>query len=188
MKQKHKKLIVFTLIFSFLLLGTGVFVNNNKEVEASDGEMLTMLRGMNQVLGLIAEKLTVFNVRDGNVGIGTTSPQSKMHVSGEIVSDSWSGGHGQIRMTSDRYGDDYATILRQDSRSFYYLLTDANNPYGHWNDLRPLRIDNETGNVGIGNNNLAVLHEEGIVRIQEKFCIGNTCITEKEFKAVFGDM
>ena len=80
MIQKNKKLVIFTLIFSFLLLGTGVFVNNNKEVEASDGEMLTMLRGMNQVLGLIAERLSPFNVDNGNVGIGINNPNSPLHL------------------------------------------------------------------------------------------------------------
>ncbi len=87
MNQKLKRVIVFTLVFSFLLLGAGVFTNKNSEVKASDGEMLTMLRGMNQVLVLIADTLSVFRVRDGNVGIGTTSPRSRLdvHSSGTIT-------------------------------------------------------------------------------------------------------
>ena len=41
----------------------------------------------------------------------------------------------------------YGFILRNDGASTYFLLTNANDPYGVFNSLRPLYIDNSTGMV-----------------------------------------
>ena len=140
MIQKHKKLIVFTLIFSFLLLGTGVFINKNSEVQASDGEMLTMLRGMNQVLGLIAERLTPFNVNNGNVGIGVTNPQETLHVGGHIAMTNTNDKKTRI-LRFDHYDD--ITLWNEGSGRILFGTRDIGG------DNIRVRINND-GSVGVG--------------------------------------
>ena len=44
----------------------------------------------------------------------------------------------------------YSCILRNDGSYTYILLTDQNDPDGSWNNLRPISIDNATGEVHIG--------------------------------------
>ena len=55
------------------------------------------------------------------------------------------GAYGQLQMAYENYG----VILRNDSNSFYILLTDSGNPTGAWNSLRPFTINLSTGNVTI---------------------------------------
>jgi hypothetical protein len=51
------------------------------------------------------------------------------------------------------YGD-YGSFIRNDGNSTYFLLTNPGDIYGNWNSLRPLIINNSTGNVTINNSAL----------------------------------
>lgn len=45
-------------------------------------------------------------------------------------------------------------FIRNDGTNTYFMLTDANDAYGTWNSLRPLYINNTTGNVSISKMNI----------------------------------
>jgi hypothetical protein len=111
------------------------------------------------------EKLRVQS--DGNVGIGTTAPIHKVDVvggniraSGEIIS-TMTTGSGQFRAISGNYG----AIFRNDGNDTYLpLITASGDQYGIWNTLRPLRINNATGDVYLVNGNI-FRHSDGFVGI-----------------------
>ena len=88
----------------------------------------------------------------GNVGIGTTAPNYMLDVNGEITSRSTSVSSFRLRGTS------YSTFLRNDGSDFYILLTNAGNPDGSWNTLRPFSINLSTGNTYLGGQALTVNH------------------------------
>jgi hypothetical protein len=77
---------------------------------------------------------------DGNVGIGTAAPASKLDVKGGVVSELGSD-LAQFRAVQGGYG----LMLRNDGANSSFLLTDNNNPYGGWNGYRPMTINNATG-------------------------------------------
>lgn len=52
-----------------------------------------------------------------------------------------SDGTCQQRFVNGNYG----LMFRQDSSNFYMLLTNKDDPYGSWNDLRPFSINLSTG-------------------------------------------
>jgi len=81
----------------------------------------------------------------GNVGIGTTSPSTKLVVAGEITSTSANA----YRMVYGNYG----SFFRNDGSNTYLLLTNSADQYGIWNGLRPLQINNATGDVYFSQNN-----------------------------------
>ncbi|PLX23776.1 MAG: hypothetical protein C0599_03870 [Salinivirgaceae bacterium] len=87
---------------------------------------------------------------DGKVGVGGITPSYTFDVNGEITSREKTGF--RIRQAS------YSTLFRNDNLNFYMLLTNAGDPDGIWNDLRPLRIYLEEGHVSLGNNALFVQH------------------------------
>lgn len=66
----------------------------------------------------------------------------KIYANGEIVAR----GENQIRMI----GGDYGAFWRNDGRRTYLLFTAKGDQYGGWNDLRPIMIDNATGEFTIG--------------------------------------
>ena len=70
----------------------------------------------------------------------------KITASGEVVGG-LTGGYGQLRAISNNYG----AMIRNDDSDTYLLLTNSGNKNGQWNDLRPIRVNNNSGHVYIGN-------------------------------------
>lgn len=89
-------------------------------------------------------------LRNGNVGIGITTPQTKLEVNGEITSTN----PNSFRSVFLNYG----SFLRNDGTGTFLLLTNSGDQYGSYNDLRPFSIDNATGNTQMGNTTLFVQH------------------------------
>jgi hypothetical protein len=89
----------------------------------------------------------------GGVGIGTGSPSCKLEVVGDIRAA------GEIQTTSANafrmvHGN-FGAFWRNDGADTYFLLTDPGTPYANWNGLRPLYINNTTGDVGMSNVNVS---------------------------------
>lgn len=101
----------------------------------------------------------IWNLNSGNVGIGKTNPLSKLDVLGEIRSSLT--GVSNLRLICGGY----ATLFRNDGRYTHFLLTNKNDINGSWNNLRPLVIDNETGDISIANRKFFVRHNSGMTGI-----------------------
>lgn len=79
--------------------------------------------------------------------------------------------------SSDNYriaAGDYGTFWRNDGNSLYLLLTNAKDPYGTWNNLRPFSVNIKTGQVtfahAVGmNSNLTI---NGAFRADKNISIG----------------
>ena len=54
-------------------------------------------------------------------------------------------GSGQFRAVCGNYG----FLIRNDGTDTYFMLTDPGDPYGSWNNLRPIVINNTTGKVKV---------------------------------------
>ena len=74
---------------------------------------------------------------------GSDSVTGTIRTTGEFQSTSANG----IRLAHGGRG----AILRNDGTATYVLLTNENDPYGSWNNLRPVIIDNATGIVRFEN-------------------------------------
>ncbi len=86
---------------------------------------------------------------NGYLGLGTTAPAYRLDVNGAVRANS-----GVIGNTADAFravNKSYGFIIRNDNSGTYFLLTAKDDAYGSYNALRPLRIDNATGRVQIGN-------------------------------------
>lgn len=66
---------------------------------------------------------------------------NKIYANNEIVAR----GENQVRII----GGDYGALWRNDGRRTYLLFTAKGDQYGGWNDLRPIMIDNATGEFTI---------------------------------------
>ncbi|WP_197904288.1 phage tail protein [Salmonella enterica] len=71
-------------------------------------------------------------------------------------------------------GGEYGALLRNDGSKTYLLLTDAGDQYGNWNALRPLMIDNATGEVTVGTKLLANGGVEGNISTATKLATART--------------
>ena len=74
---------------------------------------------------------------------GSTAITGTLRTNSEVQSTTENG----FRIANPKYG----TILRNDGNASYVLLTNENDPYGSWNNLRPLTINNISGEVTFGN-------------------------------------
>ncbi|HOI97839.1 MAG TPA: hypothetical protein PLA19_05045, partial [Candidatus Pacearchaeota archaeon] len=100
-----------------------------------------------------------------NVGIGPINPTQKLDVDGNAIArgelqSTLSTGYGQLRMIHGNYG----AMFRNDGANTYFLLTNSGDQYGVWNSLRPLYINNSSGNVTVGT----------------KLCLGGVCCSTWE--------
>jgi len=107
----------------------------------------------------------MINGNSGNVGIGTTTPGAKLDINGNTIArgelqSTMGSGLAQLRMVAGNYG----AMFRNDGDNTYFLLTNSSDQYGSWNGLRPLYINNSTGNVSVGT----------------KLCLGGVCCSTWE--------
>ena len=116
------------------------------------------------VNGLVGDvTLTKTNVGLGNVNntsdadkpVSTaqqTALNNKVSRAGDTMSGELKGSvapenGGQIRLYNGTSADTYGLIIRNDGAKTYFLLTEAGDQLGTWNELRPLSIINGTGTV-----------------------------------------
>ena len=81
---------------------------------------------------------------------GRTDEQSVL----EINNNAYLRVPGEFQTTNPNglriaYGD-YGTLIRSDGGITYFLLTNAGDPFGNWNALRPILFENTTGRVTLG--------------------------------------
>lgn len=107
--------------------------------------------------------IRVTNGRDTDTVVHELDNTGNITSDGEIRSKMLTG-LGQFRAigtTDVPTRQSYGTILRNDGRDTFLLLTNKDDPNGRWNGLRPFRISNATGdtemahNVTIGGNTFA---------------------------------
>lgn len=90
------------------------------------------------------QKLDVFgNIRATGEAIGTLQ-----------------SGFGQFRAIAGTYG---AFIRNDGSDTYIPLLTASGDQYGAWNGLRPLRVNNMTGDLFLANSRVTIRHSDGWV-------------------------
>jgi hypothetical protein len=110
------------------------------------------------------------NTNKANRRIHTWAEGGTLH-EGEITSR-LSSGPGQFRAA---HGD-YGTIFRQDGDNFYVLNTKKGDPMGSWSDVRPLYINNASGDVGMSHNlsvNGRVFSGKNLQTNRQRVCFSN---------------
>jgi hypothetical protein len=127
-------------------------LNVGNNANANDGAAITL------------EKMRILS--NGNVGIGTTTPGYILDVNGVIRANneiiSILGGSGQFRAISGNYG----AFIRNDGADTYIpLLTASGDQYGSWNSLRPLRVNNASGDVYLANSAIVAQHSTGYLGV-----------------------
>lgn len=83
-----------------------------------------------------------------NAVSGTLNHDADIYAKGAINSAS-----GFISTSANGYRiacGNYGFFIRNDGGATYFMFTNSGDPYGSWNDLRPITINNATGNVGMG--------------------------------------
>ncbi len=103
----------------------------------------------------------------GNVLVGMTTESApatqKLDVNGSIrasgeTTGTLASGSGQFRAIAGSYG----AMIRNDGADTYIpLMTRAGDQYGSWNALRPLRVNNATGDVFLANSQASFEHATG---------------------------
>lgn len=79
-------------------------------------------------------------------GDSNTTKQAYIDTNGRLItSDEIIGGlgYGQFRAAQGNYG----FFIRNDGDSTYFMLTNSGDPYGSWNGLRPIIINNGNGHI-----------------------------------------
>jgi hypothetical protein len=120
---------------------------------------------------------TILARNGGSVGIGTAGPGQKLDVNGSIntnanitatskitaggeITGMLTSGFGQFRAISGNYG----AFIRNDGNDTYMpLITAAGDPTGVWNGLRPVRVNNASGDVWLANSQVQMRHSDGAV-------------------------
>jgi hypothetical protein len=154
---------------SLLINGNGTLTNGSIYSDSNWGMLFTPkvagnIAAFNFInFGGSSHLLTILN--NGNVGIGTTTPGAKLDINGNAIArgelqSTMGSGLAQLRMVAGNYG----AMLRNDGVNTYFLLTNSGDQYGPWNGLRPLYINNTSGNVSVGT----------------KLCLGGVCCSTWE--------
>lgn len=133
--------------FSASLLGaSAASTSPNRSGEISTG-LFSAASGSVSIATLGTERLVANSA--GNIGLGM-APSYRLDISGvarasgEVISTS----ANTFRMVQGNYG----TFWRNDGSNTYLLLTASGDPYGSWNSLRPLTINDASGDVSVGPN------------------------------------
>ena len=98
-----------------------------------------------------------------NVGIGTTSPAQRLDVAGNIrayngeLISQLGAAPGNARFIGGNYG----ALIRNDGVNTNLFLTASGDQYGSWNSLRPLQVNNVTGDVYFANATTYITHANG---------------------------
>lgn len=88
---------------------------------------------------------------DGNTGIGTATPASKLHISGNLQLGETGNGNKEFR-TYDNAGNNYLRLATDVSNSFYFDLQGTSDTGSL--DINQLNLTVSDGNVGIGTTTL----------------------------------
>lgn len=136
--------------------GSGMSYYINQRGGGSGGHVW----GESTTANVVTETMRLTGI--GYLGIGTNNPGEKLHVVGNIYNSGFtssSGGFVTVAANGLRIEQaNYSCILRQDDINIYFLLTDAGNPKGGFNTLRPLTISNSTGHTYLADGTLRVYH------------------------------
>lgn len=119
----------------------------------------------------------------GNVLVGITNQLApatqKIDVAGNIRSTgehigTLGSGAGQFRAIGGSYG----SFIRNDGANTYMpLITAANDQYGIWNGLRPMYVNNATGDVNFASGQVVIRHTTGGIEMSGTGGISGLCRT-----------
>jgi hypothetical protein len=132
-------------------LGTGEFAGSSAAINIGDSDS-GIICPSDGILDFYANNSRYFRL-DGS---RSTAYFDKPIVSGHI---------DNYRIIANGYG----AFQRFDGNTHYFMFTNQNDPYGQWNDLRPLYFNCTTGNVNMGHQ----LNVAGSVVCGDRVYTGN---------------